>query len=380
MATDASAEPQPPGFHPRPGHPAFYDPERRAWQVFRYEEVQRVLSDYSTFASSRGGKLDPADPSTGSLETLVDQDPPRHRQMRALMLQAFTPRAVARMEPHIRRVAHQLIDQEIDRREMDVVKALAIPLPLLVITALLGVPQEDQQHLRLLSEAIVEYTTEESARARQQMQQYFLDLAVQRRADPREDLISALIAAEVDGVRLSDHEVLNYALMLFVAGNETSSNLLSSAMVCFDLFPQALAALRADPGLLPGAIEEVLRYIPPTPQFPRIAVVDTLIDGQEVRAGEWIMPWIQSANRDPAQFPNPDTFDIRRNPNRHLSLGHGVHFCLGAPLARMQVRIALEVLLERLAEIRFQHDPPVVPVVAPLSFGYRNVRIAFTPA
>ncbi len=380
MTTEATAEPQPPGLHPKPGQPAFYDPERRAWQVFRYEEVQRVLSDYSTFSSSRGGKLDPADPSTGSLETLVDQDPPRHRQMRALMLQAFTPRAIARMEPHIRRLAHLLIDREIDRGEMDVVKALAIPLPLLVITELLGVPQEDQQRLRLLSEATVEYTTEESARARQDMQQYFLALAAQRRAEPRDDLISALIAAEVDSERLSDHEVVNYALMLFVAGNESSSNLIASAMVCFDLFPEALAEVRADPSLLPGAVEEVLRYIPPTPQFPRIAAVDTTIDGQAVRAGEWVMPWIQSANRDPAQFPNPNTFDIRRSPNRHLSLGHGVHFCLGASLARMQVRIALEVLLERLAEIRFQHDTPVMPVVAPLSFGYRNVRIAFTPA
>ncbi|GAB4210567.1 MAG: cytochrome P450 [Roseiflexaceae bacterium] len=380
MASATTSAPQLPGLHPKPGHPAFYDPARGAWQVFRYNEVQRVLSDYSIFSSSRGGKVDPADPSTGSLETLVDQDPPRHRQMRALMLQAFTPRAVARMEPHIRELAHELIDQVIDRGAMDVVQALAVPLPLLVITGLLGVPKEDRQHLRRLSEAMMAYTTEESARMRQQMQQYFLELSQQRRREPREDLISALIAAEVDGIRLTDQEVVNYALVLFVAGNESTTNLIGNAMVCFDIFPEALAAVQADLSLLPNAIEEVLRYVPPTPQFPRIAAVDTQIDGQTVHAGEWVMPWIQSANRDPEAFATPDVFDIHRNPNRHLSLGHGPHFCLGASLARMEARIALEVLLERLGDIRFPHDAPLEPQIGPLSFSYRSVRITFTPA
>ncbi|HEU4323023.1 MAG TPA: cytochrome P450 [Roseiflexaceae bacterium] len=380
MTTDASAGPQLPGFQPRPGQPAFYDPERRAWQVFRYEEVQRVLSDYTTFSSNRGGKLDPADPSTANVETIVNQDPPRHRQMRALMLQAFTPRAVARMEPHIRRLAHMLIDEVVGRGEMDVVEAVAAPLPLLVIAELLGVPQDDQQRLRRLSDTTVQFKTEDSAKARQMIQQYFLALVAQRRAEPREDLISALIAAKVDEQSLSDQEVVDYSLTLFVAGNETTRGLIGSAMVCFDLFPQALAEVRADPGLLPDAIEEVVRYIPPVSQFPRVAAVDTQIDGQDVRAGEWVMPWIQSANRDPAQFADPEVFDIRRNPNRHLSFGHGPHFCLGTSLARMEARIALEVLLERLAEIRFLHAAPLEPVIRPIGFGFRSVPIAFTPA
>ncbi|HEU4323157.1 MAG TPA: cytochrome P450 [Roseiflexaceae bacterium] len=368
-----------PGYHPTPGRAAYYDAERGVWHVFAYDEVQRVLSDHRLFSSDRGGKLDPAEGSL-EMELLIGMDEPRHRVTRSLLTQVFTPRRIAGLEPSIRRMAHALIDRVIARGtgEMDIVEDLAVPLPLQVIAALLGVPDELLPVMRVLSDGLAEVTTEHSLVSRDAAFQQFSELIAQRRAEPRDDLISALANAEVDGEHLDHTQLLGHCIELLVAGNATTRSLIGNAMICFDLFPQALADLRADPGLLPGAIEEVLRFVTPTQKFPRVAAVDTTIEGQTVRAGEWIFPWMMSANRDPAYFSNPDTFDIRRSPNRHLSFGHGIHFCLGAPLARLEARVALEVLFERLGEIRFLHDAPLEPISLPLVFGYRHVRIAFT--
>jgi cytochrome P450 len=152
-----------------------------------------------------------------------------------------------------------------------------------------------------------------------------------------------------------------------------------NAWLCFDRHPAALAEVRADPGLIPGAIEEVLRYLPPVPQFPRVAAVDTEIDGQAVAAGDWVMARIPSANRDPAEFDRPDEFDVRRQPNRHLTLGHGIHFCLGAPLARMETRVALAAMLRRLRDVRLA-DVPLVPHESPFAYGMESLPITFTAA
>ncbi|HEU4323155.1 MAG TPA: cytochrome P450 [Roseiflexaceae bacterium] len=370
-----------PGYHPTPERATYYDAERGIWHVFGYDEVQRVLSEHAIFSSNRAGKLDPFDASL-DLDLLVNMDEPRHRPMRNVLAQAFTPRRVAELEPSIRRIAHALIDRVIARGTgtMDIVEDLAVPLPLRVIAALLGVPDEQLSMMRVLSDGLAEVTTEHSAMSLQAAFRQFAELIALRRSAPRDDLISLMVTAEVEGGRLSDRQINDHCIELLVAGNETTRQLIGNAMVCFDLFPQELAAVRADPNLLPGAIEETLRFVTPTPKFPRIALVDTTIEGQIVRAGEWVFPWMMSANRDPAQFPNPHTFDIRRNPNRHLSLGYGIHYCVGAPLARLEARVALEVLFERLGEIRFLHDVPLEPISLPLIFGYRHVRIAFREA
>jgi len=373
------AAPGLPGLQPRPGQPAFYSPERRAWQVFRYESVQRVLSDFAVFSSNRGGRLDPSDPGT-SLETITNQDPPRHRQMRGLLNQVFTPRTVARLEPAIRRQTDELLDEVVDRGAADVVEALAVPLPLMVIAELLGVPEADQRRMRQLSDSSAEFNSQASAGARETIMRYFMTLAAQRRQEPRDDLISALVASEIDGVPLTDAEVVAYAATLLVAGNETTRNLIGSAALCLGLLPEVQTALRADPGLLPDAIEEVLRYVPPVAQFPRIATQDTAIDGQTVRAGEWVMPWIESANRDPEVFSDPEVFDMRRQPNRHLSFGYGAHFCMGAALARLEARIALERLLARTSEWRLQPGQTPEPHRRVIGFGYRHVPIVFARA
>ncbi len=365
-----------PGYHPTPDQAAYYDPERGVWHAFRYEEVQRVLSDYTVFSSERGGRLDPAGPSL-NFEHIVTMDPPRHRVMRGLFTQAFTSRTVAQLEPAIRRMVHTLLDRVAARGEMDVVEDLAVPLPLLVIMALLGVPDEQLPMMRVLSDGFLEINTEHSLMSREAAFQQFADLIALRRSQPRDDMISGLVAAEVEGERLSDRQINDFCLGLLVAGNETTRSLIGSAMLCFDRFPQAQAEVCADPSLLPGAIEEAVRFISPVVQFPRVVLADTTIDGQVVRAGEWVFPWIMSANRDPAFFANPDTFDIRRSPNRHLGFGYGIHYCVGAPLARLEARVALEILFERFEEIRFLHDAPLEPIMLPLTFGYKHLHIAF---
>lgn len=371
-----TAQPQFPGFHPAAGQPAYYDSMRQSWQVFGYSEVQRVLSDYHTFSVARGG-LDPTEQFAGEI-SMNEVDPPRHQQLRSLVSEAFTPRAVAALEPRIRQQAHQLLDAVHERGEMDLIDDFAALLPLIVLAQMLGVPANDYAQLRAWNDAALAITTPAAKHARSELLQYFTVLLEERRHNPQEDLITALLKAEVDGHHLTQAELLGTCLLLLIAGITTTRDLIGNALVCFDRYPDALAALRAEPSLIPGALEEVLRYLPPVTHFPRVARVDTKIEGQAVKAGQWIMPSLAAANRDEAQFPNPDTFNVRRSPNRHLTFSYGIHFCLGAPLARLEARVAYEVLLERLAEIQLVSSLPLQPFVTALSYSFIHLPITFT--
>jgi cytochrome P450 len=319
------------------------------------------------------------DPEGGSNTTanLNSLDPPQHRQLRSLAAQAFTPRMVARLEPKITRLAHDLLDAVIDRGEMDVISDFAAPLPLIIIAEMLGMPASDHTQLREWSDASNAITTPAAMQARNMMGEYFHALVQQRAQQPGHDLISALLEAQIEGQHLASYEIVNLCRSILVAGNETTKSWIGNAMVCFDQYPDALAQVQAEPALLPTALEEVLRYLPPVPTFPRIAAVDTVIDEQEIKAGQWVIAHMGSANRDETQFPDPDTFDIRRNPNRHLTFGHGVHFCLGAPLARLEAKIALGVLFERLHEIERVPNIPLEGVLSPLGYGMKHLQITF---
>ncbi len=376
----ASSPEQPPaafpGFEPTPGRTAYYDEQRQAWQVFRYHEVQRVLSDYTTFTSNRG-RLAPSSKVIPTSASMIELDPPRHNQLRSLVAQAFTPKAVAQIEPAIRSLAHQLLDTVIDQGEIDVVEDFAAPLPLLVINQLLGVPREDQQQVRVWCAAYAEASTPAAWEARSALLAYFTDLMEQRRKIPQDDLISALLSAQVDGQHLTESEVTSFCLLLIVAGNETTKNLIGNAVLCFDEYPRVMEEIRTEPALLPGAIEEVLRYLPPVPTFPRVARVDTVIEEQPVKAGQWVMPWIMSANRDQDQFSDPNRFDIRRSPNHHISFGTGVHFCLGAPLARLEARVALSVMFERLFEMQRVRTVPLEQIPNPIGYGVQHLSLTF---
>lgn len=356
----------------RESQPVFYDEQSGAWLVFRYDDVQHILLDPATFSSNRDVSSD--NPISASM---ISSDPPRHRQLRNLATQAFTPRTVARLEPRITSIVNDLLDHVEDKGEMDVIRDLAFPLPVTVIAELLGIPSTDQMQFKQWSEAIVGNSEESYMTAQREMAFYFLSLIAQRRSAPQDDLITALIEAEVDGEHLPDVELLGFCILLLVAGHETTTNLIGNAILCFDEHPQVMDELRAEPALLPSAVEEALRYYSPVKSLGRVATVDTTLRGQHIKAGQFILPIFASANRDEEQFPNADTFDIRRTPNRHLAFGHGIHFCLGAPLARLEARIALGAVLERFSQIRRDRSIPLHLKESGIIFGLQSLPITF---
>jgi cytochrome P450 len=368
-----------PGFAPTPGRPAYFDEQHGAWQVFGYRQVQRVLSDYTVFSSSRGG-IDPQDTADTGSASLIDLGPPRHRQLRSLMSSAFTPRRAAELADWTQALAEELLAPFLDRGRLDVVGDFAHHLPLRVIGRLAGFPTADLEQLREWGHASSNVRSPQAAEAQRLMSDYFTALIADRLAHPGDDVLSAMIAAEIDGQRLTQRELVAACPLLLTAGSHTVRDLLGNAWLCFDRHPDALAELRAEPGLIPSAMEEVLRYLPPVPQFPRVAAVDTEIDGQAVAAGDWVMARLPSANRDPVEFDRPDVFDIRRYPNRHVTLGYGIHFCLGAPLARMEARVAMETMLRRLRDVRLVAEVPLVPHESPFAYGMEQLPVTFVPA
>ena len=368
-----------PSFHPLPDQPAFYDEKRKVWRVFRYAEVQRVLSDYSTFSNDRGG-LDPAQPQGSNRSTsasLISMDPPRHRLYRTLVTQAFTPRTVAQLEPRIAIIVHDLLDAVIERGEMDVIDDFSYPLSITVIAEMLGVPTADQAQFKLWTSDFFEITTAAAAQAQRELDTYFRTIFAQHRSTPQDDLVSALLAAQVAGQHLTEVELSSFCSLLLLAGNDTTRNLIANTLLCLDTFPEAMTQLRAELPLMPSAIEEVLRYLPSVHTAPRIAVVDTTLDGQSVKVGQWVMPMLASANRDATQFSQPDLFNIRRSPNRHITFGYGIHFCLGAPLARLESKIALTAILERLTNIQCSQRESLEAVVSPIVYGLKHLPITF---
>jgi cytochrome P450 len=310
--------------------PVYFDTARSAWLIFRYDDVQQVVLDAHTFSSQRSpkpdGTIDPI--ASGSILGL---DPPRHRQLRTLVSQAFTARVIALLEPRITMIVHALLDEVQEKGEMDIVDDLAFPLPIIVIAELLGVPSSDRNQFRQWSADFVGTDYPLRMATAQKIAQYFQVLIGQRRKEPREDLISAFLTTEVEGEHLPDHDILGICLLLLIAGHETTTGLISNAVVCLDDHPGALQALLGQPNLMPQAIEEVVRYRAVVHTLVRIATVDTVVAGQQIRAGELVLPLFAAANLDESHFPHADHFDINRTPNRHLGFGYGIHFCLGAP-------------------------------------------------
>lgn len=359
----------------RASTPVMYDEQGSAWHVFRYADEQRVLSEYETFSSRVPGAI--ASPDNPLAVSLISSDPPRHRQLRSLVSQAFTPRAIAQLAPRIRAISHDLLDQVVARGRMDLSGDFATPLPVIVIAELLGIPAEERDQFKEWSDAIV---TQGGGAVQQGMGRYFQRMIAEHRHEPRNDLIGALLAAEIEGERLSELDLLGFCVLLLVAGNETTTTLIGNAMLCFDEYPQLMPRLRAEPMLLPGVIEEVLRYRSPVQSMFRQVVADTRIGDVELRAGQTVFAWIGSANRDEAQFADPDRFDPAREPNRHLAFGHGIHFCLGAPLARLEARIALTALLDRLAERQRERDVPLEALDSWIVYGVQHLPIRFWAA
>jgi cytochrome P450 len=353
-----------------------HDEQQDIWQVFGYAQVERVLSDPRAF-SSDFSVIMPAqrDFDLFARGNFVRMDPPRHRKLRGLVSQAFAPRMVHGLAPRIAELTAELLDKLGGAKRFDLFEALAYPLPVIVIAELLGIPVADRAIFRQWAETLFSQNEQTSeirldeaalktrfdavAPTMREMNGYLLAHIRERRARPADDLMSELVSAEVDAERLDDQEIVGFVGLLLLAGHITTTALLGNAIMTLDEHPGAAAELRADPTQLPGAIEEVLRYRPPFPRLARRASTDVQLDGHVIRSNQVIILWLASANRDGAQFPDPDRFDIRRTSNPHLAFGHGIHFCLGAPLARLESKIALEILLKRYRRIAVSRDNPM---------------------
>ncbi|HTZ44389.1 MAG TPA: cytochrome P450, partial [Jatrophihabitans sp.] len=361
-----------------------------SWHVFGYDEISDVYARPAVFSSDLGSLM----PSQPELElftrgNFLRMDPPRHTQLRRLVSKAFTPRMVAGLEPRIAEVTAGLLDAIGDGGELDLVSALAYPLPIIVIAELLGVPPEDRDQFRewgdtMLSgtmrpdEVVVDDSTLQSyAPTMRAMMDYFTGQVRARRARPADDLISQLVAAEVDGERLADEEIAAFAIVLLVAGHVTTTAILGTTVLLLDQHPAATAEVRANPAALPGAIEEALRCRPPfTRNLRRTTQPVELAPGMEIPADTAVSVWLAAANRDPKRFTDPQAFDLHREPNAHLTFGHGIHFCLGTPLARLESRIALGQLLDRYATIEVGTDPGPDYFPSPsMLFGARRLPV-----
>lgn len=336
------------------------------WTIIGYAEASAALKDPRLSSDKFTWSNDP-DPIAAVLaRQMVFADPPAHTRLRGLVARAFTPRIVEAMRVNIRRITDELLDRLAAAGGGDIISTLAYPLPLTVIAEMLGVPTEDRQRFKRWSddffEALQLWPSGERAReilqSLDEFSAYFRARLAPLRASPRDDLLSALVIAQDREDRLSEEELLANALLLLAAGHETTTNLIGNGLFVLLRNPDQCRRLLADPSLIGTAVEELLRYDSPVQWTGRIAREPLEIGGQAIPAGAFVSVSLAGANRDPAQFPEPDRLDIGREPNRHLAFGHGPHFCLGAALARLEGRIALGSLLARFPRIGLATDRP----------------------
>ena len=359
------------------------------WAVTRHAEVWKVSLDQKTFSSARGSALLPPfaeEELIAQRELMLNMDPPRHTKYRRLVNLGFSPKILNRTIQQVRERAKCIVDDVAQRGSCDFVTDVAAELPLQVIVEMLGVPHEDRHRFFEWSNTMVgaddpEYTAtatkELGQAAMMQLFAYANELAEERRRCPREDLTSVLLQAEVDGERLTESQFDSFVMLLSVAGNETTRNLISGGMLALIEHPEQRARLLADPSLLPTAVEEMLRWVTPVMVFRRTAQTDCEIGGQAIREGDRVTIWYASANRDEEAFAGAHRFDVGRTPNDHLGFGIGPHFCLGAHLARLEIRTMFEELLRRLPDIELAG--PVERLRSNFLNGIKHMPVRFTP-
>lgn len=359
-------------------HPVW---KRGYWVIARHADVQRVSRDSDTFSNAPNPFIDSemAEDDASMSELLISQDPPLHTKLRKLINKGFTPRRVAQLEDRVRDRVDRIVGSIADRRECDLVTDIALWLPLHVIADLVGVPEEDREQVFHWTELTFGFdqtvTPDERADAATAMYMYADALCEQRRAEPRDDLMSVLITAEVNGETLTQMQIDLFFLLLQNAGSETTRNLITTGMIVLLQHPDQLERLRADTSMLPAAIEELLRWVSPVMQFTRRATKDAEIAGRSIAAGERVVLVYPSANRDELAFDDPDRLDVTRTPNDHVAFGAGgPHFCLGANLARFEARVMFEALLTRFEglEVTAPVDS-LARVHSNLIDGYANV-------
>ncbi len=357
--------------------PVYWQPLMQTWVLTKYEDNLEVLRDHAAFSSERTRaknalvqQLESYRLSSGPLgttPTMLSLDPPAHTRIRSLANKAFTPRVVERSRPHIHEIAEELLDALPRPDTLDVVADLAVPLPMIVIAGVLGVPVSDRDRFKAWSSYITaglggpfqpQSVLDRARDSSNAIADYFRDLIAKRRNEPRDDLLSGLIAAEEQGDLLSEDELIATCILLLIAGNETTTHLIGNGMLALLRNPDQRRRLQADPSLIESAVDEMLRYEGSVQMTSRVVDHDLEFRGQRFEEGQVVLVMLGAANRDPAQFPDPDAFDVSRRPNRHLAFGQGIHYCLGAPLAVAEAQITFQTLLRRLPEPEAAFDEP----------------------
>jgi cytochrome P450 len=389
-------------------NPIAYDERNNIWGIFRYGDVQRVLGDYITFSSAPQISDSPisssneGDAAPFQRPSLLQSDPPYHRTLRGVIASAFTPMIIAKLQPHIENIANEMLNEVILKGKMDLIDDLAYPLPVTIIAELLGVPIEDRDLFRGWADTIVSSTggdlTDEHGTSNnivqmiKEMDSYFSGIVEERHLSPREDLITNLIKAQVEGRHLSNDEILTFCRLLLLAGHVTTVNLIGNTILSLLQNQTEFRLLQNDHNLIPSTIEETLRHRSPVQAVVRIVSKDTNLGGQTIQSGHRIIVWLGSANHDESVFVDPERFNITRwnstnsdQHRAHVGFGHGIHFCLGASLARLEGQVVLRVILQRLKDLNLDADDRgkgnenLIPLQSVLFHGVTHLPLHFLP-
>jgi cytochrome P450 family 142 subfamily A polypeptide 1 len=366
----------------RANAPVYFDTNSGVWGISRYADLKTISADPKTFSNAQGIR-----PDNGPLPMMIDMDDPDHLRRRQLVNKGFTPRRVRDSAERIRLVCDSIIDNISEQGSCDLVRDIAAPLPMIMIGDALGVAPEDRADLLRWSDDMVSSLSGSSSseegiiramNAFTEYSEYSARVVAARRADPTaDDLVGILVHAEVDGDVLDDLELLHESLLILVGGDETTRHVISGGMKELITSPDQRDRLAADPSLMPGAVEEMLRWVTPIRNMARVVTRDITFGGQSLLEGQKLLLLYPSANRDESVFDDPFRFDITRTPNDHVAFGFGTHFCMGASLARLEISIMVERLLTRLPDLRLAGDTPLR--AANFVSGYESMPVTFTP-
>jgi cytochrome P450 family 142 subfamily A polypeptide 1 len=362
--------------------PVYRDEAGGVIGIALHEDVLAVSRDPETFCNRMGQR-----PDSPPFPSMINLDDPQHKRRRNLVNKGFTPRRVAEHEPRLRAICRELIAKVTPLGRCDFVRDIAAPLPMIVIGDMLGVEPEDRDRLLHWSDDMIAATSRTApasvqTRAAQAFAEYWAynqKVVADRRARPRDDLMSVLVSAEIDGDRLSDDEILQEGLLILVGGDETTRHVITGGMELLCRHPDQRAKLLADPSKLATGVEEMLRFVTPIQNMNRTATRDAVIRGEKIREGEKLLLLYPSANRDERVFPRPDVFDVERRPNDHLAFGYGAHFCLGSALARLELRVMFEELLRALPDLELASSDPLPLRPSNFIVGIESMPVVFTP-
>jgi cytochrome P450 family 142 subfamily A polypeptide 1 len=365
----------------RENDPVYWDEAGGVWGIARYDHIKEIESDPATFSNAGGIR-----PDTGPIPMMIDMDDPEHRNRRKLVSKGFTPNRVREQEPGIHRIVHALVDEVCERGACDFIWDIAAWVPLIMIGDALGVEPEDRHDLLRWSDDLLRGLGTDDLELLQKTMDafsgytaYASNVIADRRGCPRDDVMSILVHAEVDGDRLDDDSILHESLLILIGGDETTRHVMSGGMYQLLAEPERWERLKADRSLVVPAVEEMLRWVSPIKNMCRTATRTVEYRGKTIQEGQKLLMLYPSGNRDAERFPDPDTFDMERTPNDHIAFGFGTHFCLGSSLARLELRALFDVVADRLPDLRLATDSEPGHRAANFVSGYEAMPVTFTP-